>query len=99
MANMRKEKSKLTEAEIDESVAREADDPSAWGKFVHVKAMSIVPIPLSRKLIEKAKQIAQRRRMKGYHAWMQRVIQERIREEARVLRPSPSRRKNQMLAK
>ena len=89
----------MTEEEIDEIVIRQADDPSAWGKFVHVRAMSVVPISLSPKLIEKAKAIARRRRMKGYQAWMQRVIQERIKQEASVIDSTPSVRKGKALAK
>jgi hypothetical protein len=99
MADMKKDKSKLTEDEIDEIVIRQADDPSAWGKLVHVKAMSVVPIPLSPRLIEKAKVIARRRRMKGYQAWMQRVIQERIKLEANVIRPTRFSRKSNPVAK
>jgi hypothetical protein len=81
MATMKKAKSKLTEREIDEIVVRQAGDDSAWGKPVHAKAISVVPISLSPKLIEKAKAIARRRRMKGYQSWMQRVIRDRIKEE------------------
>ncbi len=58
---MKKSKGTLTEEEIDEIVIRQADDESAWGKLVHVKAMSVVSIALSPKLIEKAKVIARRR--------------------------------------
>ncbi len=47
MANMKKTKIKLSEREIDEIVIRQADDKSAWGKSVHVKAFSVVPISLS----------------------------------------------------
>ncbi len=51
---MKKSEGTLTEEEIDEIVIRQADDESAWGTPVHVKAMSVVPIALSPKLIEKA---------------------------------------------
>ncbi len=84
----RKIKRRYTEAEIDERVVLEADDEKAWGKPVHAKAISVVPITFSPKLIEKAKAIARRRRMKGYQAWMRRVIRDRIKEEVNVARTS-----------
>jgi len=37
--------------------------------------------------------------MKGYQAWMQRVIRERIKQEASVIGTSPSVRKGKALAK
>ncbi len=95
MAAMKKMNGKLTEKEIDEIVIREADDDSAWGKPVKVKAISVVPISLSPELIEKAKVIARRRRMKGYQSWMQRVIRDRIKEESNAVRtPSAGKRKS-----
>ncbi|MEO8167514.1 MAG: hypothetical protein ABI623_04645 [bacterium] len=82
---MKKTKIKLSEREIDEIVIRQADNKSAWGKSVHLKAFSVVPISLSPKLIEKAKMIARRRRMKGYQVWMQQVIRDRLKEEGDTL--------------
>jgi hypothetical protein len=84
MASMKIKRTKYTEAEKDEIAVREADVDSAWGKPTRVKAMTIIPVILSPRLLEKAQGIAKRRKMKNAQAWMQRIIRERIERELKA---------------
>ncbi len=77
-----KHKKKLTEEEIDRLAASEADDMSKWEKPIAVKPTSI---RFSPKIIEKAKYLAKLHKARGYQTWLKQVVEERIKEEERIL--------------
>jgi hypothetical protein len=83
MANMRKKK--LTEQEIDEIVASEADDITKWEDPISVKPEGAISIRLSTDTIRKAKYLAKLHKYRGYQTWLKRIIEDRIKTEEEIL--------------
>jgi predicted transcriptional regulator len=83
MAGMKKRK--LSQAEIDEIVTNEAEDPSKWEEPVLVKQSGVTSIRLSSETISKARRLAKIHKSRGYQTWLKQVIEERIRLEEDIL--------------
>ncbi len=77
-----KHKKRLTEEEIDRLIIAEADDMTKWGKPIAVKPTSIRFSPL---IIEKAKYLAKLHKARGYQTWLKQVVEERIKQEEKLL--------------
>jgi predicted DNA-binding protein len=75
-------KKRLTEEEIDRLVIADADDISKWGKQIAVKPTSI---RFSPSIIEKAKYLAKLHKSRGYQTWLKQVVEERIKQEEKLL--------------
>jgi hypothetical protein len=67
-----------TEAEIDEVVAAQADDDSAWGKSVRVRPPRRASVSLSAELAARAAFFARLHRGMSMEDWLIHIIQERI---------------------
>jgi hypothetical protein len=57
---------KLTQDEIDEIVVAEADDMEKWTDPIRVKPKKVVVLHIAPKTIERARNIARRKRLKNY---------------------------------
>ncbi|MDP2752921.1 MAG: hypothetical protein Q8P40_00790 [Nitrospirota bacterium] len=77
-----KHKKRLTEEEIDRLIIAEADDMTKWEKPIAVKPTSIRFSPL---IIEKAKYLAKLHKARGYQTWLKQVVEERIKQEEKLL--------------
>ncbi len=77
-----KHKKILAEEEIDRLVIAEADDMARWGKAIAVKPTSIRFLPST---IEKAKYLAKLHKARGYQTWLKQIVEERIKQEEKVL--------------
>lgn len=75
---MRHREETLTDEEIDEIVAAEADDDSAWTQTVSVHPQQPASIALSGDLSARAAFLARMHREKSLKNWLLRVIRERI---------------------
>ncbi|MFZ5912289.1 MAG: hypothetical protein ACOYYU_19975 [Chloroflexota bacterium] len=77
-ANWRKYGRKMTEAEIDELVEKQADDESAWDEPVRVRKTKGASISIPPDLAARAAFLAKLHRKSNMEEWLTRVIQERI---------------------
>lgn len=72
-----KKKNQLTEEEIDELVASQADDDDAWGASVNVDRELAATLSLPPELASRAAFFARLHKM-PVAAWLERIIQERL---------------------
>lgn len=77
-----KHKKRLAEEEIDRLIIAEADDMTKWEKPIAVKPTSI---RFSPSIIEKAKYLAKVHKARGYQTWLKQVVEERIKQEEKLL--------------
>lgn len=77
-----KHKKRLTEEEIDRLIIAEADNMTKWEKPIAVKPTSI---RFSPSIIEKAKYLAKLHKARGYQTWLKQVVEERIKQEEKLL--------------
>ena len=78
MSTRDKSKKRLTEREIDQLVAVQADDDSAWEKPVRVRRTKPASLSISADLAARAAFLARLHRTKSVEEWLTQVIQERI---------------------
>ena len=83
MGNM-KRNSRPSEREIDELVAKEADDNSSWGKPVRVRRSKSASLSLPPDLASRAAFFAHLHRERSVEAWIKRIVVERIDTEEAV---------------
>lgn len=79
-------KKKLSQKEIDDLVASQADDDRFWGRWISVNPSRPVSIRLSEKTIAFLKALAKLKREKGYQTLLKKWIDERLIYEHRILR-------------
>lgn len=77
-------KSTYTESEIDDMVVAEADIDSAWGEPVYVQREQAVALPISERLVIRARFLAALHRENNVEKWLERIIRERIEMEESV---------------
>jgi len=75
---MRRSRRRYSQAQTDAIVVREADDDSGWTDAIRVKPPTAVTIRMTPLLIQKAKVMARRRKMKAYQDFLLEIINERI---------------------
>ena len=68
----------LSEKEIDEIVAAQADDDSAWEEPIHVHVAKVSSVSFPPKLAARVAFFARLHREASVEDWLMRVIQERI---------------------
>jgi len=78
MSTREKTKKNLTEQEIDQIVAAQADDDSAWEKPIRVQKTKPASLSLPADLAARAAFLARLHRSKSVEEWLTRVIQERV---------------------
>jgi hypothetical protein len=78
MSTREKTKKNLTEQEIDQIVAAQADDDSAWEKPIRVQKTKPAALSLPADLAARAAFLARLHRSKSVEEWLTRVIQERV---------------------
>ena len=78
MADMSRKKRVKTQEEIDEFVAAQADDDSAWEKPVRVRRLEQASLSLSAELAARASFFARLHRGMSMEDWLVSIIQERI---------------------
>ena len=79
MGYMRKDKTKkLSEPEIDQIVAAQANDDSAWEKPIRVRRTQPASLAIPANLAARAAFLAQLHRTKNVDDWLTHIIQERI---------------------
>jgi hypothetical protein len=78
MANMRKKLKKLGEDEIDDLVAAEADDDSAWERPIRVRRPKGANVPLPSELAARAAFFARLHHETGLAEWVQKIVHERV---------------------
>ena len=69
---------RLSEPEIDQIVAAQADNDSAWGKPVRVRRSKPASLAIPADLAARAAFLAQLHRTKNVEEWLTHVIQERV---------------------
>jgi len=69
---------KLSEHEIDQLVAAQADNDSAWGKAVRVRRSKPASLAIPADLAARAAFLAQLHRTKNVEEWLTHIIQERV---------------------
>ena len=75
-----------SEDEIDQIVAAQADDDSAWDEPVRVRRAKPASVVIPAELAARAAFLAQLHRTKSVEEWLTRIIQERVElEEAAFL--------------
>jgi hypothetical protein len=75
---------KLSELEIDQIVAAQADDDTAWEQPIRVERSKPASLSLPGDLAARAAFLAQLHRTKSVDEWLTRVIQERVELEEAV---------------
>lgn len=75
---MSRKRSVKTEDEIDEIVAAQAEDDSAWEKPVRLRKAERASVPLSAELAARAAFFARLHRGMSMEDWVTGIIQERI---------------------
>ena len=79
MGDMSKKKTKtLSEQEIDQIVAAQADDDSAWDSPIRVQKAKPASLSIPANLAARAAFLARLHRTKNVDDWLTRIIQERI---------------------
>ena len=87
MSTKNSAKKKPSEREIDQIVAAQANDDSAWEKPVHVRRTKPASLAIPADLAARAAFLAQLHHAKNVDRWLTRIIQERIEmEEAAFIR-------------
>ena len=84
MSTRPKATKKLSEAEIDQIVAAQADNDTAWEQPIRVERSKPASLSLPGDLAARAAFLAQLHRTKSVEEWLTRVIQERIELEEAV---------------
>jgi len=75
---------KLSELEIDQIVAAQADNDAAWEQPIRVERSNPASLSLPGGLAARAAFLAQLHRTKSVEEWLTRVIQERVELEEAV---------------
>ena len=73
-----KTKKNLSEQEIDQRVAAQADDDSAWGKPIRARRAKPASLSIPADLAARAAFLAQLHRTNSVEEWLTHVIQERV---------------------
>ena len=73
-----KTKQNLSEQEIDQIVATQADDDAAWGKPIRVRKTQPAILSIPAALAARAAFLAQIHRNKSVEEWLTHIIQERV---------------------
>jgi hypothetical protein len=68
----------LSEAEIDQIVVSQVDDPTAWDEPIKVQRDGQIPVTISSKLAARILFFARLHREKSIEQWVERVIEERL---------------------
>ena len=76
---------RLSEPEIDQIVAAQADNDSAWGKPVRVRRSKPASLAIPADLAARAAFLAQLHRTKNVEEWLTHIIQERVELEEAAL--------------
>jgi hypothetical protein len=84
MSTRPKTTKKLSELEIDQIVAAQADNDTAWEQPVRVERSKPASLSLPGDLAARAAFLAQLHRTKSVEEWLTRVIQERVELEEAV---------------
>jgi len=84
MSTRTKTTNKLSELEIDQIVAAQADDDTAWEQPIRVERSKPASLSLPGDLAARAAFLAQLHRTKSVEEWLTRAIQERIELEEAV---------------
>jgi len=84
MSTKTKATKKLSELEIDQIVAAQADNDTAWEQPIRVERSKPASLSLPGDLAARAAFLAQLHRTKSVEEWLTRVIQERIELEEAV---------------
>jgi len=84
MSTKTKATKKLSELEIDQIVAAQADDDTAWEQPIRVERSKPASLSLPGDLAARAAFLAQLHRTKSVEEWLTRVIQERVELEEAV---------------
>ena len=71
-------KSRLAEDQIDEAVAVQADQDSAWGKVVSVRRSKSTSVSIPADLAARAGFLAKLHRESRVDRWVERVVRERV---------------------
>lgn len=81
MSTKDRAKKKPSEQEVDQIVAAQADDDSAWEQPVHVHRTEPASLSIPADLATRAAFLAQLHHTKNVDHWLTRIIQERIEME------------------
>ena len=84
MSTRTKTTKKLSELEIDQIVAAQADNDTAWEQPIRVERSKPASLSLPGDLAARAAFLAQLHRTKSVEEWLTRVIQERVELEEAV---------------
>ena len=84
MSTKTKATKKLSELEIDQIVAAQADNDAAWEQPIRVERSKPASLSLPGDLAARAAFLAQLHRTKSVEEWLTRVIQERVELEEAV---------------
>ena len=84
MSTKTKATKKLSELEIDQIVAAQADNDTAWEQPIRVERSKPASLSLPGDLAARAAFLAQLHRTKSVEEWLTRVIQERVELEEAV---------------
>ena len=84
MSTRTKPTKKLSESEIDQIVAAQADNDTAWEQPIRVERSKPASLSLPGDLAARAAFLAQLHRTKSVEEWLTRVIQERVELEEAV---------------
>jgi hypothetical protein len=84
MSTRTKATKKLSELEIDQIVAAQADNDTAWEQPIRVERSKPASLSLPGDLAARAAFLAQLHRTKSVEEWLTRVIQERVELEEAV---------------
>lgn len=71
-------KSRLTEDQIDDAVAAEADQDSAWEKVVSVRRSKSTSVSIPADLAARAAFLAKLHRESRVDKWVERIVRERV---------------------
>ena len=71
-------KSRLTQDQIDEIVAAQADQDSAWEKVVSVRRSKSRSLSIPADLAARAAFLAKLHRESGLDKWVERIVRERV---------------------
>ncbi len=71
-------KKKVTQEEIDELVASQAEDDSAWEKPVRVRKQPTASVSIPSELAARAAFLARLHRQPTTQEWLEQVIRERV---------------------
>ena len=74
----KRRKPKISPAEIDDLVAKQANDDWAWGKAVRVKRGKLASLSIPADLAARAAFLAQVHRERRVDEWLARIIRERV---------------------